>query len=183
MLLRPRRNGKVRCGLGSARVRTGLPSFTDTKANAEAVSDTEFEVGQTVFVNKGDQGGAVPNWIARILEIRAGDTRHVFLRVYWMYRPEDIPEGRQPYHGENELIASNGMDIIDALTVNDHADVIYWDENPDSDNWPAKDQLFWRQTLDLGKPKAQQLSVRTTHALARSPLANLSTGAPYVLRR
>ena len=100
-----------------------------------------------------------------------------------MYRPEELPEGRQPHHGENELIASNDMDIIDALTVNDHADVIYWNEDPDSDDWPAKDQLFWRQTLDLSMPKAQQLSVRTTRAITRSPSANLATGPPYVLRR
>jgi hypothetical protein len=57
------------------------------------------------------------DWIARILEIRAQDEHHVFARVYWMYWPDELPEGtrdgykliqgRQPYHGARELIASN----------------------------------------------------------------------------
>ena len=57
-------------------------------------------------------------WVARILEIRASDEHHVYARIYWMYSPDEIPagardannnavSGRQPYHGQNELIASN----------------------------------------------------------------------------
>lgn len=56
-------------------------------------------------------------WVARILEIRASDEHHVYARVYWMYWPDELPaktvdgkkevQGRQPYHGVNELIASN----------------------------------------------------------------------------
>jgi hypothetical protein len=51
------------------------------------------------------------------------------------------------------------MDIIEALTVVDRAEVIHWDEDPDNSDWPFKDQLFWRQTFDVGKLKGQQLSV------------------------
>lgn len=57
------------------------------------------------------------DWVARILEIRASDEHHVYARVYWMYWPDELPrdtldgkkyvQGRQPYHGQNELIASN----------------------------------------------------------------------------
>lgn len=57
------------------------------------------------------------DWVARILEIRASDEHHVYARVYWMYWPDELPRGsrdgrkivrgRQPYHGTNELIASN----------------------------------------------------------------------------
>lgn len=57
------------------------------------------------------------NWVARILEVRASDEHHVYARVYWMYWPDELPsgtqdgkkyvQGRQPYHGRNELIASN----------------------------------------------------------------------------
>ncbi len=57
------------------------------------------------------------DWVARILEIRAADEHHVYARVYWMYWPDELPsgtldgkktvQGRQPYHGQNELIASN----------------------------------------------------------------------------
>jgi hypothetical protein len=56
-------------------------------------------------------------WVARILEIRALDEHHVYARIYWMYSPDELPpgtqdnkktiSGRQPYHGANELIASN----------------------------------------------------------------------------
>lgn len=57
------------------------------------------------------------DWVARILEIRAKDEHHVYARVYWMYWPDELPAGtlegkrtvagRQPYHGANELVASN----------------------------------------------------------------------------
>ena len=56
-------------------------------------------------------------WVARILEVRASDELHVYARIYWMYSPDELPPGtsdgkkmiagRQPYHGQNELIASN----------------------------------------------------------------------------
>jgi hypothetical protein len=57
------------------------------------------------------------DWVARILEIRASDEHNVFARVFWMYSPDELPkgtrdgnkfvQGRQPYHGSRELIASN----------------------------------------------------------------------------
>lgn len=64
------------------------------------------------------------DWVARILEIRASDEHHVYARVYWMYWPDEIPTGtldgkkqvagRQPYHGQNELIASNHSKLVPA---------------------------------------------------------------------
>lgn len=127
------------------------------------VSEAEFEVGQTIFVNKSEEEHAendsIQYWVARVLEVRAGDASHVYLRVYWLYRPEDLPGGRQPHHGEAELIVSNDMAIIEALTVSDYANVVRWDEDPDTSDWPLKEQLFWRQTYDLEKPKTQRLSV------------------------
>ncbi|KAG4269105.1 hypothetical protein FPRO04_12228 [Fusarium proliferatum] len=66
-------------------------------------------------------------WVAYILEIRASDKHHVYILVYWMYWPDELPagarigrkvvQGRQPYHGANELIASNCMDVINAASV------------------------------------------------------------------
>lgn len=65
------------------------------------------------------------DWVARILEIRASDEHHVYARVYWMYWPDEIPAGtldgkkqvagRQPYHGQNELIASNHSESAHAV--------------------------------------------------------------------
>lgn len=76
------------------------------------------------------------DWVARILEIRASDEHHVYARIYWMYWPDELPagtldgkkfvQGRQPYHGMNELVASNHskhiwlfrcMSSFDLLTV------------------------------------------------------------------
>lgn len=67
--------------------------------------------GATKVAKKADY------WVARILEVRASDEHHVYARVYWMYWPEELPlgtldgkkqiAGRQPYHGQHELIASN----------------------------------------------------------------------------
>jgi hypothetical protein len=125
------------------------------------ISEAEFEVGQTIFVSKTeeeqDAESAIQYWIGKVLEVRAGDAAHVYLRVYWLYRPEDLPGGRQPYHADSELIASNHMDIIEALSVVDKATVIHWDEDMDKP-WPLKEQLFWRQTFDVGKTKGKQLS-------------------------
>lgn len=61
-------------------------------------------------------------WVAKILEVRALDEHHVYARVYWMYSPDELPvntldgkklvSGRQPYHGQNELIASNHSESL-----------------------------------------------------------------------
>ncbi|VTT61429.1 unnamed protein product, partial [Fusarium fujikuroi] len=93
--------------------------------------------------------------MARILEIRALDEVHVYARIYWMYRPEDLPlgtvdgdkktQGRQPYHGVNELIASNHMDIINVVSIEGLAAVDEW---IDSDTNKVPEDLYWRQEFD-----------------------------------
>lgn len=60
---------------------------------------------------------ATDYWVARILEIRALDADNVYARIFWMYSPDELPpntlsnedyvSGRQLYHGQHELIASN----------------------------------------------------------------------------
>jgi len=128
------------------------------------VTGEEFEVSQFVFVKKEaedhDTPNAIPYWIAKVLEVRAGDAQHVYLRIYWAYRPEDLPGGRQPHHGDCELIVSNHMDVIDALCVQGAANVVHWDDYPDSLTFPAPEQLYWRQSLDITKRKGSQLTVR-----------------------
>lgn len=96
------------------------------------------------------------DWVARILEIRASDEHHVYARVYWMYWPDELPphthdgkktvHGRQPYHGMNELIASNHMDIINVVSVTQQALVNQWYEENDED---IQNALYWRQALDV----------------------------------
>ncbi|KAI9720060.1 MAG: hypothetical protein M1812_003187 [Candelaria pacifica] len=87
-------------------------------------------------------------WIARVLEIRALDQQHVYLRVFWLYWPDELPGGRRDYHGKHELIASNHMEIIDAMTVAGRADVHHWLENDGDDVLTG---LYWRQTYHCFK--------------------------------
>ncbi|KAK3329736.1 hypothetical protein B0H66DRAFT_36038 [Apodospora peruviana] len=96
------------------------------------------------------------DWVARILEIRASDEHHVYARVYWMYWPDELPQGthdgkrtiqgRQPYHGVNELIASNHMDIINVVSVTSPAKVTQWFEENDDE---IQNALYWRQAFDV----------------------------------
>ncbi|KAA8616886.1 ebs-bah-phd domain-containing protein [Pyrenophora tritici-repentis] len=135
------------------------------------INNEEFSVGQIVFVKKvedeQDAPDAIQHWLAKVLEIRAGDASHVYLRVFWAYRPEDLPGGRQPHHGSCELIISNHMDIIEALTVQAAASVIYWNDDPDDLALPA-DQLFYRQSFDVTK-KIRPLSKLNTFCIDKKP--------------
>ncbi|KAF2217442.1 hypothetical protein CERZMDRAFT_92093 [Cercospora zeae-maydis SCOH1-5] len=87
-------------------------------------------------------------WKAQVLEVRALDTEHVYIRVAWLNRPEDLESGRKPYHGKHELIVSNQMDIIDAMSVNGTLDVVALDDK-DDESPEIEDQYFWRQTYDF----------------------------------
>ncbi|GAP91657.2 putative ebs-bah-phd domain-containing protein [Rosellinia necatrix] len=114
------------------------------------------------------------DWVARILEIRASDEHHVYARVYWMYWPDELPpgtqegkktiQGRQSYHGQNELIASNhsrcgslimplrtgtnrlAVDVINVVSVTAQATVNQWDEANEDEVQKA---LYWRQAFDV----------------------------------
>jgi hypothetical protein len=85
------------------------------------VAHETFQVGDSIFV-KADPAGdesKLPDilqgrWVGKVLECKAYNEQAVFVRLVWYQRPEDLPCGRQPYHGTNELIASNDSHIIDA---------------------------------------------------------------------
>ncbi|CAH0019471.1 unnamed protein product [Clonostachys rhizophaga] len=95
------------------------------------------------------------DWVARILEIRALNEQNVYARVFWMYWPDELSasttdgrktiRGRQPYHGKHELIASNHMDIINAVSVTMAAKVEYWAESDEDD---SQSSLYWRQIFN-----------------------------------
>lgn len=90
-------------------------------------NDASIERQQDPDAKNGPRRRTEDEWVARILEIRASDEHHVYARVYWMYWPEDLPsgttddrkwvQGRQPYHGTHELIASNHSMSQRALAV------------------------------------------------------------------
>lgn len=92
--------------------------------------------------------------MAEVLEIRALDAENVFVRVSWLYRPEDLPDGRQDYHGEGEVLPSNDMQVIDAMTVESKVGMVrHYNEAKDDDLKNGYDELFWRQTYDARTKK------------------------------
>lgn len=107
-------------------------------------------------------------WKAKVLEVRALDPEHVYIRLSWLNRPEDLDSGRKEYHGKNELVPTNQMDIIDAMAVNGGLHVKHWDEMADDDeaSMPEEEQYFWRQTFDFANTKTFSVrhSTMTHHA-------------------
>jgi hypothetical protein len=91
-------------------------------------------------------------WVGYISQIRAENKEKVYCLVFWLYWPDELPMGRQPYHGPCELVLSNHADIVDAQSFASHADISRWDENDDSNRTVLHDR-YWRQTLDVKKLK------------------------------
>ena len=108
----------------------------DTEKNKE--SDDEGD--------EAEDEGDLKSWVAYVLEVRAKNPNHVYLRVYWMYHSRDLPGGRQHYHGQDELIASNHMDIIDAQTVMDKLQVTHMKEEDEEE---TTEGYYWRQRFDV----------------------------------
>lgn len=123
-------------------------------------------------------------WVAKILEIRALDEYHVYARIYWMYSPDELPQnmhdnermvsGRQPYHGQNELIASNHMDVINVVSVAMRAVVRHCEG---CDDGPTLHALHWRQALDCHT--LQLSSVDKTRKHINGPKLDESTVELY----
>ncbi|KAF4978058.1 hypothetical protein FZEAL_5523 [Fusarium zealandicum] len=124
---------------------------------------------QRIADNMGNAGPlkkSDDDWVARILEIRAADEHHVYARVYWMYWPDELPQGtqdgkkyvqgRQPYHGANELIASNHMDVINVVSVTQPALVNQWIEADDEE---ILDALYWRQAFESRKSQLSSVDL------------------------
>lgn len=105
-----------------------------------------------MFVNHSESGGETldpdDQWKAQVLEVRALDENHVYLRVAWLEIPRELPNGAAKYHAENELVPSNEMAIVDAATVQGGFKISYWDETNDEAPLPDPDEYFWRQTFD-----------------------------------
>ena len=94
------------------------------------------------------------------MEIRANDAEHVYLRVLWYYWPDELPGGRRYYHGKDELVASNHMEIIHATTVAGRATVYHWEENDGSEELEG---FFWRQRFDATTRKLTVGSLSLSH--------------------
>jgi hypothetical protein len=109
-------------------------------------------------------------WVGRLQQAKADSAQKVWLRVFWLYWPEELPMGPQHYHGQSELVLSNYTDIIDATTISGPADISYWDEMKDGDEDKDLNALYWRQTFDVSKMGPKQkggLSVLRKHCICR----------------
>lgn len=151
------------------------------------VANESIATGQCILVKHDDTEDAAVNidnqWKAKVLEVRALNPEHVFIRVAWLNRPEDLDGGRKPYHGKNELIPTNQMDVIDAMAVNGSLDVVHMDESvmDGDDPLPDGDQYFWRQTYDFANTKT--FSVRVRYWTNMMTDTDCSTGTQEDLRR
>ncbi|KAI4220334.1 MAG: hypothetical protein L6R36_007700 [Xanthoria steineri] len=105
---------------------------------------------------------------ARILEIRAHDTKNVYIRLYWLYTPDQLRGGRQPYHGKDELIVTNHMEILDAARVIEPITAVALKGQEESwqGSTPGK-QNYWRQTYHF---LTQALSPPETHCICHRPV-------------
>lgn len=103
-------------------------------------------------------------WVAKVLEVRASDQQHVYLRVFWLYWPDELPGGRKDYHGQNEVLMSNHMDIIDAMTVSGGADVRMWHERDEDEDLGS---IFFRQFFNLTTKEPLSVSVSLPHVTNR----------------
>ncbi|KAK7205888.1 hypothetical protein BZA70DRAFT_277351 [Myxozyma melibiosi] len=114
------------------------------------VADEKFKTGEYVFV-KNEQSTVASTitdqmqfWVGRVLEIRATDPTRVYVRIFWMYWPNELPGGRRPYHGKRELVASCHQDVIDVMSISTRAPVVHWTESDDP-NGDVLGELYWRQ--------------------------------------
>lgn len=162
MRLSPETNGSVYGDTRSSQVgRDRVLSFV-TLLTKRTVGSESIAVGQYILVKHDDSEDAkidvAAQWKAKVLEVRALDSEHVYIRVAWLNRPEDLASGRKDYHGKNELIPSNEMDVIDAMAVNGSLEVYHWDEKDDESTLATEDQFFWRQTYDFANTKTFSVS-------------------------
>lgn len=116
------------------------------------------------------------DWVAKILEIRAGDVYHMYACVYWMYSPDDLLPGThagkkfitgcQHYYGQTEMIASNhsklytprlvplnasrisylAVGIINAISVTEPATI---SQGYKENGNGLQNAFYYRQVLDV----------------------------------
>lgn len=111
-------------------------------------------------------------WAARVVEITGFDQAHVYLRVMWYYNPEDLPRGREEYHGSEELIRSNDTAIVLGSSVIGHADIPKWNE-AEEDEPPKHASPYWRQTYDKVTGQLSELPTYCTCFDPQNPDAPL----------
>lgn len=184
----PQRNGPSSSATQDSRVREAEPLWYATRLSDKLVGTETIGNGEIILVDHGETGqdtdiGAkikargnikknvidvAHQWKAQVHDTRALNENRVFILVSWLNRPSDLPTGPAPYHAKNELIPTNEVCIIDAMTVNGPLNVVHWDEYDDTAAPPEEDQYFWRQTYNyITKSLSVRKSRRTVGAGAK----------------
>lgn len=107
-------------------------------------------IQQKAFIrSESDKEEQSPIRIGHILEIKKKN-RHVYVRVYWMYKPEDIAITKQDNYGKREVIATNHMAVIHASNLINPipGEVYLFDEASNSPKPPAQ-HIYWRQHYNI----------------------------------
>lgn len=173
---------------------------SDAKHPESAESDPDyFEDPQNAELSRYVLRENRAIWVAHVLDIRTF-IGQFWLHVIWMYRPEELPSGRQPHHGKWELIASTHEGIISSESIISAAKVTRFNEG--GGELPLE-QWYWRQLYNastrrlsvcfIARPSAQQTtdvssaSENTASAMAmpiRTSLfftaQNVTSGCIYV---
>ncbi|KAH8797648.1 hypothetical protein F5884DRAFT_251688 [Xylogone sp. PMI_703] len=116
-------------------------------------NDFVYVKGEGASPEHEEEHGHESLWVARMLQIRAKDPQHVYALVAWMFWKHQLPykESKQAnvsdlkmttYYGNNELIASNYMDVLDVLSIEDKAEVNDWLEESNEEHQLS--ELYWR---------------------------------------
>jgi hypothetical protein len=135
---------------------------------ARVVGSERIATGDFILVShsisEGSAFDSLSDWKAKVLEVRAHDEEHVYVRVSWLNRPEDLEGGRQNHHGKNELVPTNQMDVINAQAVNGTFRLTRYERLKYDDRKIAsdKDEYFWRQTFDFAT-KRLLVKLRLNH--------------------
>jgi hypothetical protein len=77
------------------------------------VGEEKFSLGSVVYINRHSPAPPAPSpgsseatileydraylWVAKVLEVRAKDDQHVYLRLFWLYWPDEV--------GDNHIMA------------------------------------------------------------------------------
>ncbi|KAI9053633.1 hypothetical protein LZ554_002587 [Drepanopeziza brunnea f. sp. 'monogermtubi'] len=132
-------------------------------------SDTVFVRGEGTPKDNNTWGKPKDFWVARVLEVRAKNAQHVYALVTWMYWPEELPppatksadqvnreSGKRTYHGRNEVVASNYMEVLDVLSFAGKAEMAQWLE----EDGAPQSSLYWRQTYNRSTQELSALKKR-----------------------
>eukprot|EP01147_Barroeca_monosierra_P000151 gene151-3542_t len=126
---------------------TGEELSAAKEFNSFRLGKIKFHCDDTVLVKGATRS---QEYIAKIVRVFANADAEVFIELQWYYLPEDIPGGRKPYHGTDEIIQSNHTDVLSARVVNDLCAVLSLEEYEDMEKNKEK---FIKNGIELvGNP-------------------------------